>query len=94
VTVLYGFLGAGKTTLLNHVRNTHEGRKVAVIVHDMSDVTIDAAHVRNSGVNLSRTDETLVEISNGCIGGTLRADLLYEARRLAEERRVGVGWPL
>lgn len=86
VTVLSGFLGAGKTTLLNRVLNNREGLRVAVIVNDMSEVNIDSDLVR-AETDLSRTNETLVEMSNGCICCTLRDDLLMEVRRLSNEDR-------
>jgi len=86
VTVISGFLGAGKITLLNHVLRNREGRRVAVIVNDMSEVNIDAS-IAERDAQLSRTEGTMVEMSNGCNCCTLRDDLLKEVRRLAEEGR-------
>lgn len=102
VTVLSGFLGAGKTTLLNQILNNREGLKVAVIVNDMSEVNIDSSLLPKGERALSRTDEKLVEMSNGCICCTLREDLLIEVRKLAQTQKfdylliesTGIGEPL
>jgi len=83
ITVLSGYLGSGKTTLLNHLLHNREGRRLAIIVNDMSEVNIDAALIEQGG--FSRTEESFVTLSNGCICCTLRDDLLLEVKRLVDQ---------
>ena len=87
VTVLSGFLGAGKTTLLKHILLNRDGLKVALIVNDMSEINIDTKILSSSDVQISRQDEKLVELSNGCICCTLREDLLTEVQQIANQKK-------
>lgn len=81
VTVLTGFLGAGKTTLLNHILSANHGKKLAVIENEYGATGVDEAVLKAR----EHSNETIIEVKNGCICCTVRGDLVESLHKIWEK---------